>query len=65
MKNIAKEMGETITKLIKGVETLTGIEEIDVGTPPKELVYEEDQFFDLFIRFDLLKSRRAFDHSAG
>ena len=43
MKNIAKEMGETITKLIKGVETLTGIEEIDVGTTPKELVYEEDK----------------------
>lgn len=43
MKDIAKELGETFTKLIKGAETLTEIEEIDVGTAPKELVYEEDK----------------------
>ena len=38
-----KELGEVSTKLIKGSEVLTGIDEIDVGTAPKELVYEEDK----------------------
>jgi polyhydroxyalkanoate synthase len=43
MKNYVKEMSEVNTKLIKGAETLVGIDEIDVGTAPKELVYEEDK----------------------
>src|SRR5512147_537709 len=38
-----KECGELTTKLIKGSEVLTEIDEIDVGTAPKELVYEEDK----------------------
>jgi len=43
MKNYVKELGELNTKLIKGAETLVGVDEIDVGTAPKELVYEEDK----------------------
>jgi len=43
LKNVIKELGEVNTKLIKGTENLAGIEEIDVGTAPKELVYEEDK----------------------
>jgi polyhydroxyalkanoate synthase subunit PhaC len=41
--NFIKELGEVNTKLIKGTENLAGIDEIDVGTAPKELVYEEDK----------------------
>jgi polyhydroxyalkanoate synthase len=40
---LTKEVSELGGKLIKGAETLLGIEEIDVGTAPKELVYEEDK----------------------
>lgn len=43
IKNFVKDFGEVSTKLIKGSEILTGIDEIDVGTAPKELVYEEDK----------------------
>ncbi len=43
IRNFIKELGEVNTKLIKGTENLAGIEEIDVGTAPKELVYEEDK----------------------
>ena len=43
MKNYLKELSEVNTKLIKGTETLVGIDEIDVGTAPKELVYKEDK----------------------
>ncbi len=42
-KAMMKELGELNTKLIKGSEFLTEIDEIDVGTAPKELVYEEDK----------------------
>jgi polyhydroxyalkanoate synthase len=42
-KAIMKELGELNAKLIKGSEFLTEIDEIDVGTAPKELVYEEDK----------------------
>jgi polyhydroxyalkanoate synthase len=38
-----KEFGELGIKLIRGSEVLTEIEEVDVGTAPKELVYEEDK----------------------
>ena len=41
--NFIKEIGEINTKLIKGTGTLAGIDEIDVGTAPKELVYKEDK----------------------
>ncbi|HYA26481.1 MAG TPA: class III poly(R)-hydroxyalkanoic acid synthase subunit PhaC, partial [Thermodesulfovibrionales bacterium] len=43
MKSIVKELCEVSTKLIRGSETLVGIDEIDVGTAPKDLVYEEDK----------------------
>jgi polyhydroxyalkanoate synthase len=43
MKKIITELGEINVKLIKGTETLAGIDEIDVGTAPKELLYEEDK----------------------
>ena len=42
-KTMMKEMGDLYTKLIKGAGFLTEIDEIDVGTAPKELVYEEDK----------------------
>jgi len=42
-RDFVKELGEVSTKLIKGSEILTEIDEIDVGTAPKELVYEEDK----------------------
>ena len=42
-KAMMKELGELNTKLIKGSDFLTEIDEIDVGTAPKELVYEEDK----------------------
>ena len=43
VKSMIKELGEINTKLIKGAEALTEIDEIDVGATPKELVYEEDK----------------------
>jgi len=42
-KAIFKELGEFNSKLIKGAEFLTAINEVDVDTAPKELVYEEDK----------------------
>lgn len=38
-----KYLGEFNSKLMKGVELLTDIEEIDVGTAAKQLIYEEDK----------------------
>jgi len=43
LQNFIQEIGEVNRKLIKSTETLAGIDEIDVGTAPKELVYEEDK----------------------
>jgi len=43
LQNFIHDLGEVNRKLIKGTETLAGIDEIDVGTAPKELVYEEDK----------------------
>jgi polyhydroxyalkanoate synthase len=40
---LTKDVSELGRRFIKGAETLLGIEEIDVGTAPKELVYEEDK----------------------
>jgi len=40
---VIQELGELNRKLIKGASTLTGVDDIDVGTAPKELVYEEDK----------------------
>ena len=42
LQNFIQELGEVNRKLIKGTETLAGIDEIDVGTAPKELVYERE-----------------------
>jgi polyhydroxyalkanoate synthase len=42
-KSLIKELGDFNAKFIKGVGALTEIEEIDVGTAPKELIYEEDK----------------------
>jgi polyhydroxyalkanoate synthase len=41
--NFVKELGDVSTKLVKGAEVLTKFDDIDVGTAPKELVYEEDK----------------------
>lgn len=38
-----KYLGEFNSKLMKGAELLTEIEEIDVGTAAKQLIYEEDK----------------------
>lgn len=42
-KALLKEVGDFHLKLIKGAQALTEIDEIDVGTAPKELVYSEDK----------------------
>ena len=42
-KSLIKEFGDFNTKFIKGVSALTEIDEIDVGTAAKELIYEEDK----------------------
>lgn len=42
-KNIIKDMGELNAKLLKGAVALTEVDQIDVGTAPRELVYEEDK----------------------
>jgi polyhydroxyalkanoate synthase subunit PhaC len=42
-KSMMKELGDLNAKLIKGAELLTEIDEIDVGTAPKKLVYEQDK----------------------
>jgi len=43
MQDFVREVGEANTKFVKGAELFAGIDEIDVGTAPKELVYEEDK----------------------
>jgi len=43
LKNFVRELGDVSINLIKGSEILTGLEGIDVGTAPKELVYQEDK----------------------
>ena len=42
-QSLIKELGDFNTKFIKGVGALTEIDEIDVGTAPKELIYAEDK----------------------
>lgn len=42
-KNIVKEIGDLNLKLLKAAETLTEIEDVDVGTAPKDLVYQTDK----------------------
>ena len=42
-KALLKELGDINIKFIKGANALTEIDEIDVGTAPKELVYAEDK----------------------
>jgi len=42
-KATLKYLNEVQSKLMKGAELLTDIEEIDVGTTPKELIYSEDK----------------------
>ncbi|MBF0520422.1 MAG: class III poly(R)-hydroxyalkanoic acid synthase subunit PhaC [Nitrospirae bacterium] len=42
-KNATKEMFDLGQKMIKGAETIMGIEEIDVGASPKELVFQQDK----------------------
>jgi polyhydroxyalkanoate synthase len=40
---VMKALGDLNAKLIKGAELLTEIDEIDVGTAPKKLVYAEEK----------------------
>lgn len=42
-KSLLKDLGDINIKFIKGANALTQIDEIDVGTANKELVYEEDK----------------------
>lgn len=42
-KSMIKDIGELNRKLIKGAENLTEIYELDVGTAPADLVYQEDK----------------------
>ncbi len=43
LKDFTEQFGEIGVKLAKGSETITEIDEIDVGTTPKDLVYAEDK----------------------
>ena len=43
MEQFVKEMTETNQKLLKLTDILMNISDIDVGTTPKDLVYEEDK----------------------
>lgn len=42
-ENILKELANTGTKLINGYDNLVHVEEVDVATTPKELVYKVDK----------------------
>lgn len=42
-ESLIKEMSELSIKLLKGSENLTQVDDIDVGTAPRELVYSEDK----------------------
>jgi polyhydroxyalkanoate synthase len=42
-KNITKGIFDLNKKLVKGAESLMEIDEVDVGTAPKEVVFEEDK----------------------
>ncbi|MBF0487516.1 MAG: class III poly(R)-hydroxyalkanoic acid synthase subunit PhaC [Nitrospirae bacterium] len=42
-KSLAKEIGDISTKIFKGSETILQIEDIDVGTSQKELVFQQDK----------------------
>lgn len=42
-KTVMKQLADLNSKLMKGAELLTEINEVDVGTAPKQLVYEEDK----------------------
>ncbi|HET6515719.1 MAG TPA: class III poly(R)-hydroxyalkanoic acid synthase subunit PhaC [Thermodesulfovibrionales bacterium] len=43
LNTVTAGLSELTRKLVKGAETLMEIDEIDVGTAPKDLVYEEDK----------------------
>jgi len=40
---MVEEMGKTISKLQKGYETLQNIHEVEVGSTPKTLVWQQDK----------------------
>lgn len=42
-ESLIREMGALSMKLLKGSENLTQVDDIDVGTAPRELVYAEDK----------------------
>jgi polyhydroxyalkanoate synthase len=42
-KSTLKQLSEVNSKLMKGAELLTDVEEIDVGTAAKQLIYSEDK----------------------
>lgn len=42
-KSVMKQMSNVSSKLFKSAELFTEVDDIDVGTTPKELVYQEDK----------------------
>ncbi|MBF0564703.1 MAG: class III poly(R)-hydroxyalkanoic acid synthase subunit PhaC [Nitrospirae bacterium] len=42
-KNISKELNDLGQKILKGSETIMGLEDIDVGVTPKDLVFQQDK----------------------
>ncbi len=42
-RNVIREISDLSEKAIKGLETVSAIKEIDVGTAAKDLVYQEDK----------------------
>ena len=43
VKDFVEQLGDMGVKLAKGTETVTEIDEIDVGTAPKDIIYAEDK----------------------
>ena len=42
-KNLVKDLGELGMKVMRGAENITSVDDIDVGTAPRDLIYQEDK----------------------
>jgi len=43
VESIAKDIGELNKKVLESFDTIRAVKEIDVGTAPKKLVYQDDK----------------------
>ncbi|MDH4100312.1 MAG: class III poly(R)-hydroxyalkanoic acid synthase subunit PhaC [Nitrospirota bacterium] len=42
-RNLVKDLGELGMKVMRGAENVTSVDDIDVGTAPRDLIYQEDK----------------------